>query len=101
MAEIKRILCLANSRKLSGRCIAGREIRPGGFGPWIRPVSARPLEEVSEHERQYKDGSDPRVLDVIDVPMLERCPRTYQSETWRLQWLNHCVGSEALSRFHT
>ena len=84
MAESKRMVCLANSRKLSGRCIAGREIRSGGYGSWIRPVSARPLEEVSEHERQYKDGSDPRVLDVIDVPVLEHCPRTYQSENWRL-----------------
>lgn len=80
----KRILCLANSRKLSGRCIAGKEMvrnRPQG---WIRPVSAREHEEVSEYERQYEDGSDPRVLDIIDVELLEPRPRTYQQENWLL-----------------
>jgi hypothetical protein len=28
MSIMKRIICLANSRKLSGRCIAGKEILP-------------------------------------------------------------------------
>jgi hypothetical protein len=36
---IKRILCLANSRKLSGRCVAGTEIVKGRPGTWLRPVS--------------------------------------------------------------
>jgi len=48
MATVKRIVCLANSRKLQGRCIAGREIVQGKPGAWIRPVSAREHEEVSE-----------------------------------------------------
>jgi limonene-1,2-epoxide hydrolase len=47
-------------------------------------VSARPEEEVSEDERQYEDGSDPRVLDVIDVPLIEARPRYYQQENWLL-----------------
>lgn len=78
---MKRIACLANSRKLSGRCIAGKEPESGA---WIRPVSDRPSEEVSEYERQYEDGSDPRLLDVVDVPLIGPHPGTYQSENWLL-----------------
>lgn len=83
MTVSKRILCLANSRKLSGRCLAGIEVSESGVPHvWIRPVSSREHEEVSEHERQYEDGSDPHVLDVIDVPMLEPRPMGYQQENW-------------------
>ena len=55
-----------------------------------RPVAGSDLsasvkhEEVSEYERQYEDGSDPRVLDVIDIPMLERKAKGYQTENWLL-----------------
>ena len=85
MIVAKRIVCLANSRKISGRCIAGREWDEGkGAGGWIRLVSDRQNEEVSEYERQYEDGSDPRVLDVIDVPVLEPRPTGRQPENWLL-----------------
>jgi hypothetical protein len=66
------------------RCIAGIEIEGEGIVGWIRPVSARLEEEVSEHERQYPDGSDPRVLDVIDVPVLEHRRKSFQQENWLL-----------------
>ena len=84
MANSIRFICLANSRKLAGRCIAGREWTEGGAGRWIRPVSARSGQEVSEYERQYEDGSDPRVLDIVDVPVVEPKPHGFQSENWLL-----------------
>jgi len=84
MPTIKRIICLANSRKPSGRCIAGRELLDDQPAGWIRPVSAREHEEVSEREREYQNGEDPHVLDVIDVPVLEARPGTFQSENWLL-----------------
>lgn len=84
MSITKRIVCLANSRKLQGRCVAGREFSAGVAGSWIRPVSDRPEQEVSEYERQYEDGSDPRVLDIIDVPLVGARPKDYQQENWLL-----------------
>ena len=76
--ETKRILCLANSRKLSGRCVAGREIVNGMAAAWVRPVSNREHQEVSEYERQYEDGTDTSVLDIVDVPLIEPRPHLYQ-----------------------
>ena len=80
MQSVKRIVCLANSRKLHGRCVAGREWTDGRAGQWVRPVSDREHQDVSEYERQYEDGSDPRVLDIIDVPVLDPKPEIYQTE---------------------
>ena len=68
-----------------GRCIAGKQWKAGkAAGSWIRPVSQRDTQEVSEYERQYEDGSDPRVLDIVDVPMLEPKSGAYQTENWLL-----------------
>jgi hypothetical protein len=82
MAPIKTLVCLANSRKLSGRCVAG--MVDDGSGEWIRPVSARPNREVSARERQYEDRTDPKVLDIVLVPFLRPQPHDFQSENWLL-----------------
>lgn len=102
---VKRIVCLANSRKLSGRCIAGKELLSDGApGGWVRPVSARESEEVSEYERQYRNGSDPRVLDIIDVPVIRANPKAFQQENWLLDperyWERvHSLANDDLERF--
>lgn len=84
MPDTKRLVCLANARKLHGRFVAGRAWRASRAGSWIRPVSDREGQEVSEYERQYEDGSDPQVLDIIDVPVLGPRPCDYQTENWLL-----------------
>lgn len=93
MPIMKRIVCLANSRKLHGRCVAGIELVGGKPADWVRPISSREHEEVSEHERQYEDGTDPRVLDVIDVPLVEPRPKGYQRENWLLDPNSYWVKS--------
>ncbi|MGV9776607.1 dual OB domain-containing protein [Streptosporangium sp. NPDC003464] len=82
MKTIKTLVCLANSRKLLGRCVAG--IVEGSHEEWIRPVSARLNHEVSQSERQYEDGSDPRVLDIVSIPLLQPQPYSFQTENWLL-----------------
>lgn len=82
---IKRIICLANSRKVSGRCVAGREMPERRvLGPWIRPVSDRQDGEVSWRERHYQNGTDPRLLDIIDIPLLGPRTKPNQPENWLL-----------------
>ncbi len=87
MADIitKRIVCLANSWKKGGRCIAGKELlKDGSTGAWVRPVSNREDEALDRCERQYRDGSEPAVLDVVDVPLFKARPRGHQQENWLL-----------------
>jgi hypothetical protein len=83
----RKIVCLANSRKPSGRCVAGREVLENAYGGWIRPVSVRPSAEVSLEERRYENGRDPRILDVIKIPMIAPVPRVHQTE-------NHMIDAE-------
>ncbi|MCS7062905.1 MAG: hypothetical protein NZM04_02465 [Methylacidiphilales bacterium] len=84
MPEIveKEIVCLANSRKMSGRCVAGREIISGKPGPWIRVVSEREDAEIYPHEMRYPEGGMPLPMDIVRVPLLKNSPCSYQVENW-------------------
>lgn len=63
--------------------MAGKEVAPSGYGAWIRPISSRLTAEISEDERRYEDGSDPRVLDVIDIPLKVRAnAQSHQTENY-------------------
>src|ERR1700674_4959190 len=80
MAYIKRIICLANSYKTGGTCIAGKEVLANGYGGWIRPVSARSTAEVWPSESRYENYASPKLLDIIDVPLLNPAPQHHQTE---------------------
>lgn len=87
MAKTKHILVLANSIKhWPGVCIAGREIRSGesGYkiGHWIRPVSSHGEGELSPGETLLTNGSQPRVMDFIEVSLTNRGTDPLQPENW-------------------
>lgn len=77
--ESIEIVCLANSRKISGRCIAGKIISEN---KWMRPVSNRESEEISEEERRYENGQMPKLLDIISIPVKEHKPKLFQNENY-------------------
>jgi hypothetical protein len=75
------LICLANSYKLSYRCIAGLRVDGGG---WIRPVSEREHGELEYRHYRLPDGSEPEVLDVIRVGLSDPQPLPHQPENWRV-----------------
>ncbi|KUF20202.1 hypothetical protein AT728_31100 [Streptomyces silvensis] len=79
METTKRLVCLANSRKHHGRCVAGIDM---ASNTWVRPISDRTGHEVAEHERRYGNGAEPRVLDVIEMRLVERRRSGFQRENW-------------------
>ena len=84
MAFVTRIVCLANSRKRDGHCVAGLELDENGkLGKWIRPVGPRESESLIPDERRYADGTEPQLLDVIEMTLLERFPCGHQTENYR------------------
>lgn len=82
MPVVKRIVCLANSRKLSHRCVAGKEVEGAAKGAWIRPVSTREHGELTLMDRRYANGQDPRVMDVMDVALQGHAPKGCQQENY-------------------
>lgn len=81
---IKRIVCLANSRKPGGRCVAGLVVEAAGLGGWLRPISARPGQEVSRDERRYGSGEEPQLLDIVELSLANHQPEEHQRENWLL-----------------
>ena len=75
--SVETIVCLANSRKISGRCVAGKCTDDGS---WFRPISSRPGHEISELDRRYSDGKTAQLLDVIEIPCEEERPHGHQTE---------------------
>ena len=82
MAWTRTIVCFANSKKYSRRCVAGKELRGNMVGGWIRPVTDRATCEVSLAEMSFKDGQTPRLLDIVRVPLRRHSPQAYQTENY-------------------
>ena len=85
---VKRIVILANSIKNQNRCIAGRELwhAQGAhrLGKWVRPVTSAGHGEIALDQSTLTDGTQPAVMDIIDVPLLDYADDPTQPENWHL-----------------
>jgi hypothetical protein len=81
------LICLANSRKWNGSCVAGLRADGGG---WMRPVDGCAEHgELGRSQTRLPDGSYPRPLDLLRIPLSEAKPARTQPENWtisREQW---------------
>lgn len=92
MPYTKTIVCLANSRKLTGRCVAGKEWDGQRPGEWCRPVSAKERGELTAERWYRRTWRDPQLLDIIVVGLLAPRPSGCQRE-------NHLVDESFRWRF--
>lgn len=74
----KRIVCLANSWKNHGRCVAGVDL---DTGKWIRPVNPGGA-KLYKSQIKNQFGNQPQVLDIINIPLKEKEPLYYQPENY-------------------
>ncbi len=85
MTEVD-ILCLANSWKTGGRCVAGLRLDDGS---WLRPVSDNESGELSHKQCMMDNGHAVKPLDVVRVYLEKPSPRPHQPEDWIIadrQW---------------
>jgi hypothetical protein len=103
------IICLANSYKHQGRCIAGLDI---STGHWIRPVSELEGGRIPTKNKSLNVESI-RLLDIIDIPIISnRCKGheyenyCYHDQPWRVigqaeiaHLIQYCESSLLYSNF--
>lgn len=73
------IICMANSRKHGGRCIAGLRVDTKG---WIRPIPPVPSGPLQPEDYCLDDGSQPKVLDLVSIEFERESPDQYHPENW-------------------
>jgi hypothetical protein len=83
------LVCLANSIKYGGRCLAGIELtcedgrqiiarHPNGAARWLRPISR------AEHgELSVKETAEIKLLDLVEIEITEFCPTAAHRENVR------------------
>lgn len=83
---IVEVICLANSRKQSGRCVAGLRVDGGG---WVRPVSAEPDGVLQSWHYTLASGREAALLDVLKMRLVCPQPAPHHPEDWLIntgQW---------------
>ena len=73
------IICLANSSKPGGRCIAGLKTDSSG---WFRPVSSIGNGALSWRNYSLDNGNEPQLFDIVRVSCSAHCSKCHQPENW-------------------
>jgi len=97
------LCCLANSRKLQGRCVAGIDL---ANGRWVRPVSRLEFRILTYRHYQLPPPLwETKVLDQVRIPLEKPCPECHHPEdcyvgsaAWKL--LHRPETPEELKRLH-
>ena len=83
MVSTLTMICLANSYKLGGRCIAGialdAYLKPT---QWIRLIGHNHPNGLTLDDYRYHNYQHPNVFDVVRVPIIEHQPSSYHVENW-------------------
>ena len=79
----RELVCLANSYKKPGRCLAGKHIQSS---QWFRPVSAHETGALQPDQLCYEDGGRVQLLDILRLPIKCHQPEVGQPE-------NYLIGS--------
>lgn len=80
------IVCLANSSKGGGRCVAGLRMDGGG---WVRPVSSEPEGVLQAWHYTLSGGGETALLDVLMMRLAGPQPEPHHPENWLMdlgQW---------------
>lgn len=79
----KTILCLANSWRPGGHCVAGKETANGRrFGAWIRPIDPNQRNAITDAQMRYGDGTHADVLDLVRLQLTIAMPEGHQTENY-------------------
>ena len=73
------IVCLANSRKWHGRCVAG--LRTDGAG-WLRPIGPGEYGVLHSYHYTLADNTQARVLDVLRIACSRSASTPHHPEDW-------------------
>lgn len=74
---LDRIVCLANSYKHDHRCVAGISLVTK---EWVRLVGTEVPGGLTREQTCYPDGTEARILDVMEIELGERCGSNYHPE---------------------
>jgi hypothetical protein len=77
------VICLANSWKHGGRCVAGLRLDGGG---WVRPITRDPNGVLHLWHYTLATGGEAALLDVLQMRLTQLRPDPHHPENWLMDY---------------